>query len=624
MFRLLTTLLILGAAQILSAQNTELFFPRNLQRAYDKGTRSLDGKPGPKYWQNRSNYVINASLDPKKRLLSGQATIVYTNNSPDSLSTIRFKLAHDRYRKGSLRDSDVDPADVGDGVTIKSLTYNGRSITDKQQRRRNTFLDLQLKGNALAAGASATITIEWSYTMPADKDATRECVCDASTFFVSYWYPQIAVYDDYSGWASTPYSGQQEFYHDFADYDVTITMPKGYMLWATGEWQNAADLLNPTYLERFNQAHTAEEVIKIWTEDELKAGSVFKKAKQHLFRYKAGEVPDFTFAASDHYNWDATSVVVDDKTGRRTFVSAAYDTKSKDYYKVARIAADGIRLMSTWLPGYPFPYPCMTVFNGNDGMEYPMMVNDASVSENFVTSLTVHEVAHTYFPFMMGINEQEYAWMDEGWANFFDGLLADSLQGQKTGGGRGYAFSAGTDSDVPPMVRSSYLSGRAYGIASYSRPQNAYLCLLDLLGYETFHRCMVEYMDRWKGKHPTPYDFFNTWNEVSGQNLNWFWKPWFFEWGYPDLSVNFVHRDDAGNRDVIFIEKKGTMPVPVHLEITYSDGSSETVHWSPEIWRAGNPTVHIDGQVGKSVSKLSLGDRNIPDSSGKNNSWTKE
>ena len=624
MFRTITLfLLFLGAVNALFSQPSELFFPRNLQRAYDKGTRSADGKPGPNYWQNRATYQMKVGIEPKKRRLNGEATIVYTNNSPDSLNTLRFKLAADRYRKGSLRDEDVSPDDVGEGVTIETLTYNGKPVPEKEQRRRNTFLDLSLRGNALPPGASATVTVKWAYTLPADKDATRECVCDRTTFFVPYWYPQIAVYDDIRGWANTPYSGQQEFYHDFADYDVTITMPRGYMVWATGEWQNPADLLEKTYLDRFNTAHTSAEVVKIFTEAELKAGGVFKKAKQHVFRYKAADVPDFTFATSDHYNWDASSVVVDARTGRRTFVGAAYDTGSKDYYRVARIAADGIRLMSTWQPGYPFPYPSMTVFNGNDGMEYPMMVNDASLGDRDPTSLTVHEVSHTYFPFMMGINEQEYAWMDEGWANFFDHLLADSLTGNKSSV-RGYGFSAGTDTDVPPMVRSSFLSGGAYGIASYSRPQNAYLTLLDLLGYETFHRCMVEYMDRWKGKHPMPYDFFNTWNQVSGQDLNWFWKAWFFEWGHPDLGVQSVVREDAANRDVIFVEKKGNIPLPIHLAVTYTDGSTQTLHETAAVWRAGNRVARVDCAVGQVVSKVALGDRTIPDVERKNNTWTKE
>ena len=622
MFRLFVTLLFLGAALTIPAQSGR-FFPRNLQRAYDKSTRSADGKPGPNYWQNRASYLIKAGIEPKKRRLSGEAVITYVNNSPDSLKIIRLKLAHDLYKKGGQRTSEVEPSDVDDGVQIEILTYNGLPVEEKQRRRRNTFLDIQLGSNPLPSKTSATITVKWSYTLPADKGAARECVCDASTFFVPYWYPQVAVYDDVRGWADAPYNGLQEFYNDFADYDVTITMPKGYMLWATGEWQNPGDILDKTYLDRFNLAHTSTEVIKIFTEAELKAGGVFKKAKQHVFRYKAADVPDFAFAASDHYNWDAASVVVDDRTGRRTFVGAAYDSKSNDFYRVARIAADGIRLMSTWLPGYPFPYPCMTVFNGNDGMEYPMMVNDASVSESGVTSLTVHEVSHTYFPFMMGVNEQDYAWMDEGWASFFDFLLADSLTGNKSNL-RGYSFVAGTDSDVPPMTRSRFLSGGAYGNAAYGRPQNAYLTLLDLLGYDMFHRCMTEYMDRWKGKHPIPNDFFNTWNEVSGQNLDWFWKPWFYEWGAPDLGIQQVERDEKAGRDVIFVKKNGAIPVPVHLEISYADGSKDTIRQKADVWREGQEFIRVACAAGKTVKQVDLGYRTIPDTERKNNTWKKD
>ncbi|MCC6460368.1 MAG: M1 family metallopeptidase [Saprospiraceae bacterium] len=623
MFRLFTTLFLLGAAQILLAQS-DLFIPRNIQRAYTKGTRSADGQPGAKYWQNRSNYDIQVQLEPKKRRLSGSATITYTNNSPDSLKMIRLKLAHDLYRKGGLRQSEVNPDDIDDGVIIEALSYNGIPVPEDKQRRRNTFLDIQLGTNVLRSKATGTISVRWSYTLPSDPGATRECVCDASTFFVPYWYPQVAVYDDCQGWADAPYNGEQEFYNDFADYNVRITMPKGYMVWATGEWQNPEELLTDTYLQRFRQAHTAAEVVPIFTEAELKTGTVFKKAKQHVFRYTASEVPDFTFAASDHYNWDARSVVVDDRSGRRTFVSAAYLTQSKDFTQVARIAAEGIRLMSTWLPGYPFPYPSMTVFNGNDGMEYPMMVNDASVSESAVASLTLHEVSHTYFPFMMGINEQDYAWMDEGWASFFDFNLADSLTGDKTGTVRGYSGVAGTDADVPPMVRSRYLSGRAYGNASYGRPQNAYLGLLDLLGYDTFHRCMVTYMDRWKGKHPTPYDFFNTWNEVSGQNLDWYWKPWFFEWGYPDLDIQSVSHTEGGDADVVYVVKKGNVPVPVYLELSYADGTKDILRQSAAVWKDGKTVLEMRGRPGKNIVGATLGERTIPDSIRKNNTWKKD
>ena len=621
---MLRTLIIFGLFLLTNlcgfAQNG-LFMHRNIRKAYEKGTRNLDGNPGANYWQNKAMYNIQAVLDPKKKHLKGSEAIVYYNNSPDTLKIIRLKLAHDLYKKGGQRESDVSSDDIDEGTKIENLRVNGRDIGEKEQRRFATFLDIYIKNAPLAPKSSLKIEVSWSYTLPADENATRECRCDPSTYFVAYWFPQVAVYDDLQGWANAPYNGLQEFYNDFSDYDFTITVPKSYMVWATGEWQNPLEILENTYLEKWNKAHTAEAVMPIFTEAELKQGGVFKKAKQHVFHYKATSVPDVTFATSDHYNWDARSVVVDDMTGRRTFVSAVYDSKSKDFYKVADIAARGIRLMSTWLPGYPFPYPCETVFNGNDGMEYPMMVNDVSTGDNDPTGLTAHEVSHTYFPFMMGINEQNYAWMDEGWASFFDHFLEDSLNNTHANALRGYGFAAGQESDVPPMTQSRFLGGRAYGIASYDRPQAAYVGLLDLLGYEKFHACMRTYMDRWKGKHPAPFDFFYTWNSAAGQSLDWYWKPWFFEWGYPDLGIQGVVKNEAAHCSVITIERKGNQPVPIWLTIKYSDGSTETMHQTAQVWKDGKTNVKINAAEGKTISEIKLGDRNVPDSNSKDNTW---
>lgn len=618
---LITGLFLLTGIFTATAQKTSLPFPRNFESAYEKGIRNWDGTPGNKYWQNGSDYRINVSLNPKKKLVSGDESVTYFNNSPDTLKMIRLKLQHDLYKKGGQRADDVPVADVTEGVKISGLQINGTAVSASAQRRHNTFLDVRLT-KPLAPKSSLQLSIAWEFTMPADENATRECICDPTTFFVPYFYPEIAVYDDLHGWASAPYNGLQEFYHDFSNYEVNITVPRGFQVWATGEWQNAAEILQPAFLDRWEKAHKSAEVVSIFSESEIKSGAVFQKAKQQTFRFKATEVPDFTFAASDHYNWDATAMVVDDKTGRRTFVSAAYDSKSNDFKRVARIAADGIRLMSTWLPGYPFPYPCLTVFNGNDGMEYPMMINDASVSEDFVTGLTVHETAHTYMPFMMGINEQYYAWMDEGWANFFDHFLADSLENKNSGirGGGGF----GNDWEVPPMVPSRALDSRSYGFAAYTRPQYAYTQLLDMLGYESFHRCLTTYMDRWKGKHPGPYDFFNTFNEVSGKNLDWFWKPWFFEFGYPDLNVNIGKVDNAaGNAFYIaYVEREGALPVPVKLEVEYQDGTKETYTRSMESWK--NPVqkvVQIPLDRNKVPVKATLGGKTIPDARPKDNTW---
>ena len=185
MHRLFALFIFFALSARATAQD-DLFLPRNFQRAYDKGTRSKDGKPGPNYWQNRAEYQIKASLNPKNRRLSGEETVVYYNNSPDTLKTLRFKLAHDRYRKGSLRSSDVAPADVTDeGVRIESLSLNGKNVAEQRRRKYNTFLDIRLGADAIPPGATATATVKWSYTLPADKDAARECVCDPTTCLIS-------------------------------------------------------------------------------------------------------------------------------------------------------------------------------------------------------------------------------------------------------------------------------------------------------------------------------------------------------------------------------------------------------------------------------------------------------
>ncbi|MCB9343275.1 MAG: M1 family metallopeptidase [Lewinellaceae bacterium] len=619
MSRVLSSLILCLLVNFLSAQSN-LFVPRNYEKAYEAGSRAWNGKPGPNYWQNRANYKIQVNLDPATRFLSGTETIVYRNESPDTLKRVRIKLQHDRYRKGATRAYDVTAVDVEDeGTVLESVAYNGVEVPKDQQRRNATFLDLILRDNPIPPNSEATFGFKWSYTIP--PDGAREFALDSS-FLIPYWYPQIAVYDDIRGWASFPYTGQQEFYHDFSDYEVAVTVPNGFQVWATGEWQNAKDILQAEYLDRWNKAHTATVEYVIFSEDEIKSGKVFKKGKSHTFSFVAKDVPDFVFAASNSYNWNATSVVVDDATRRRTFVSAVFNSKSSDYREVVDIAARGIRLMSTWLPGYPFPYPVMTIFNGNDGMEYPMMCNDASTAPRSPMMLTVHEVSHTYFPFMMGINEQEYAWMDEGWAAFFDYMLCDSLSGHKLGRIRDYSSIAGTDEDVPPMVRSSNLSS-AYRNASYQRPQSAYLTLLDLLGYETFHKCMKEYMNRWKSKHPAPFDFFQTWNDVSGQNLDWYWKPWFFEWAYPDLGIQGVVKDEAANCSVIMIERKGNLPVPLHAEIKYADGSNETFHRNAAVWKDGKQNFNIRCAEGKNVQSVKLGLETIPDSVPEDNVWEK-
>lgn len=598
---------------LLPAQN--LFLPRNIQRAYDNQTRANDGRPGPKYWQNRAEYRIEVSVDVPGKTVSGKSNIRYFNNSPDSLKTIRLKLAHDLWRKNSQRAYDLAPNDITEGVDIREVKINNTALPAGQIRQANTFLDLT-PAAPLLPGQSIDLSLEWSYRTPsAPGTVPRECVCDSTTWFAAYWYPQVAVYDDLHGWADAPYNGLQEMYNDFSDYEVQITVPGNIMVWATGVWENSAELLTAEFEQRYQKALSTSEVVKIFApEDYTAKKAFFKPADRHTFLYRAQGVPDFAFGFSDHYLWDASTVTVDPATGRKALAAAAYNPDSKDYYDVCRITGEALKLFSNWLPGYPYPYPRMTVFNGDDGMEFPMMCNDASTAPRSPIGLTVHESSHTYFPFMMGINEQYYAWMDEGWAAFFDVLVTDSIAGKSQGRLRNYPDAAGTDMDMPPMVPSRNLS-QAYRVAAYNRPQAAYFALYQMLGYERFHRCMVEYMNRWKGKHPQPFDFFNTWNDAAGENLDWFWKPWFFDWGYPDLAVTGV------NKKGVVIENKGTMPSTVAGEIEYSDGKKESFRRTAEVWKSGATTIFIPVKSGKTVKKVTLGDPLVSDAVKENNTW---
>lgn len=594
--------------------------PTNIKSAYLKNTRSASGRPGTAYWQNTADYQLDITVDTKKRMLLGKAGIQYQNNSPDTLKAIRVKLQWDIYKKGNARNFPLDANDILDqGVMISNCAFNGRAVADTMLRRFGTFVDIQLT-TPLPPRSTGKLSLDWQFLMPKGK-IPRGAYMDAGTWFVPYSYPQVAVYDDVHGWAEVSYTGQTEQYNDFSNYDVRITAPPATMVYATGECMNLASILSDPYFQKYQDAMQSENVIHVIQESDYaeKQKIFLTPKKKNTFHFIAKGVPDFAFAFSNHYLLDATSVVVDKSTGRKARVMAVYDKDSPDYYQVCKIARQVIYHLSHQIPGYPYPYPVMTVFNGDDGMEFPMMCNNTSTHPRSPVGLTAHEIAHTYFPFMMGINEQWYAWMDEGWASFFEIPVIDTISPAEKPALRGYNRHAGSDLDIPMITPSHVLQGSAYRGASYNRPQAAYYQLYNMLGRETFLRCMRTYMDTWKSKHPIPWDFFNLWNEVSGKNLNWFWKSWWYEYGFPDLSIAEVQV--TGN-PFLRIERKGVLPVNIVCEVTYADGSKETLFESAEYWKNQATSWSHALKKGTVPVDIRLGDRFVPDADGTNNVWT--
>jgi hypothetical protein len=624
--KLLCTLTAIGFLinSNLAAQKSTLPIPLNIQKAIEKKTRTADGRPGIYYWQNSSNYFIKAELDPKSRKVFGEEKIIYYNNSPDTLKQLVIKLLMDLYKKGNMRDFEISPNVITEGAGISGITIDGVEIKIEEKKnsikREGTNLFLN-PVKPIAPKSHSEIKLNWNFTLP-NESQVRMGAYDSTTFFAAYWFPQVAVYDDVDGWDTISYTGQVETYNDFSNYDVELTVPKNFLVWATGTLQNPEEVFSTGVLEKYKKAYSSNEIIKIVAEADYQKGLITVDKNKLIYKFKAENVMDFAFATSNHYLWDGSSLVVDEKTGRKTFIDAAYNKSAKDFYNVANIARKSIQSFSTHMPGVPFPYPKMTVFNGQGGMEFPMMVNDSSVPELQGTiHLTSHEISHTYFPFYMGINERKYAWMDEGWATMlpFDFQTANAPgYDPRSRNTLSYNDFAGNEQDIPPMVLSYDLRGASYRTASYRRPGVAYEFLRQTLGDEVFKKCLHEYMNRWNGKHPIPYDFFFTFNETAGQNLDWYFKPWFFETKYPDLTLTASKKKNG--KINLKISNKGKLPVPILVKFYYDDGTSEIILLkNSDIWKNDKNYFVQNFQPKKKLLKIELGTSQIPDVNLKDN-----
>jgi hypothetical protein len=598
----------------------EEYIPRNIQSAYDKGTRSLDGTPGPNYWQNGSDYNIKADFNPEKRLLSGKETIVYHNNSPDTLNTIVLRLYQNLNKATSVRDFQISNDMITDGMTIEKLSLDGNSqdLSDtKKFITSGTLFFLRIKENPVLPHSDITMDIDWNFTLPAVSNI-RMGAYDSTSFLLGYWYPQVSVYDDIDGWDVIPYTGLQEFYNDFSNYDVEITVPNNFAVWGTGILQNPGEIFTADYLKKYQEAFTSDSIIGIIGQDDLGRKIFNNDNPTNTWKYKADYVTDVVYGTSDHYLWDATSLEVE--PGRRVYIAAVYKKESEDFYDVAKIARQCIDYFSNEMPAVPFPFPSFTVFNGSGGMEYPMLINDGSTKTYRSTlGLTAHENAHQYFPFYMGTNEQKYAWMDEGWAVFLPTdlelkLLKDRRREDREA--RSFSRMAGTEADIPLFVTTDNMRHDSYRFAAYTRPGLSYLFLRDALGNEKFKEALHSYMNNWNGKHPIPYDYFFSFNKALGKNLSWFWDPWYFKRDYADLSIKNVVAQQ--NKISVEVVNKGNLPVPVNLVFHYSDGTSDTVYKTTSVWDKSD-IVRVDFKPDKPVTKVEVGAPDIPDSDPDNN-----
>ncbi|MBX7171237.1 MAG: M1 family metallopeptidase [Pyrinomonadaceae bacterium] len=620
MSKILATLFVLLVWVNLNAQ--DLYMPRNVKSAYDKGTRSADGKPGKNYWQNTGDYQIRINVNPETGLVNGSEDIVYKNNSPNPIDNPVIRLTMNIHRATVARETPTSEDYLTDGVTIDEFKENDavRSWKDGGQ----TFQQFRLS-KTLAPGQTVKLSFKWHYTL--SKESNREGLVYKNSYFLAYFYPRVAVFDDIDGWDRTPFLEGHEFYNDFNNYVLEVSAPKNFVVWATGDLQNIDEVLQPTFASRLKESFTSDKVINVATLAELQSNSVTQQKDILTWKWKANNISDMAVAVSDRYIWDAGSVVVDKSTNRRASVQAAYNTEAKDYQKMVEYGKHALDWCSNNYPGVPYPFSKTTIVRGFADMEYPMMVNDSTFEDpNFARFVVEHEILHTWFPFYMGINEQRYGFMDEGWTTAFENLIGKVDMGEAQANNLfkqfrvvSWAKSPSGSSDLPIIIPGDELSGRSLGNNEYGKAAVAYLALKDLLGDELFKKSLHEFMNRWNGKHPLPWDMFNSFNDASGKNLNWFFQNWYFSYNYIDVAVNGV--EASGNNYKVNIKNIGGFAIPLDVVVKYADGTTEKFHQTPEIWSKDQKQTSVSVSTTKPVKSILLDGGIYMDADETNNSW---
>lgn len=591
----------------LAANSQELFMPRDIRQAFKKGTRSQDGKPGKNYWQNYGRYNITITATPPDRIIKGNETITYINNSPDTLRNINIKLFLNIHKPGAPRNGGASTDYLSTGVQVESFSINGKKTNWPPQQFTNQMIRLP---QALMPKDSVQLAFDWHYVI--SLESGREGMIDSTTYFLAYFYPRIAVYDDYNGWDRMNFMDSHEFYSDFNDYTVTINVPKNYIVWGTGTLQRPETVLQPVFASRLKESLNADKVIRIVTKEDLVGKNITAQNDVNSWQFVSKNIPDAAFGLSDHYVWDGTSVVVDDATGRRASAQAAYNDTAADYHYVAGYARHSLNWFSHKWPGIPYPYEKTTIFQGYADMEYPMMANNSTFPDTvFSRFVAEHEIAHTYMPFYMGVNETRYGFMDEGWATALELLIGyDDLGKQRAESlfkrfrVQGWTNSNASEMQIPVITPGDAMTGPGFGNNIYGKAALGYLAAKDLLGDELFKTCLHEYMNRWNGRHPLPWDFFNTFSNVAGKNLDWFWNNWFFSTHNNDMAIENIKKSSSGY--TVSLKNIGGFFAPADMIIKYADGTEETKHVSPAIWQKDAKQAVVAVSTKKRIESVKL------------------
>ncbi len=614
-----------------SVENTEIFSELDLPTP--NSYRSGSGSPGEDYWQQRADYDIDVRLHPDSNVVRGSETIAYTNNSPSEIDHLWLQLDQNLFDPESEGAAIVEPGQrfsgvfPGGGYDISGVrvTVEGRTV-EPEYMIDGTVMRVTLPEPLPAGGGEADLSLDFRFEIPSyGADRMGRLDVEAGRVYqLAQWYPRMFVYDDLHGWNVMPYLGQGEFYLEYGSFDVEITVPREFVVVGTGRLQNEGEVLTAEQRERLEEARGSSETVHLIREDEVGDPSTRPEGQGPLtWRFRADSVRDFAWAASQAFIWDAASW--EDVLLMSAYPSEGLGTgKRPGWERSTRFLRHSVSYYSEQWDRYPYPV-AINVAGVVAGMEYPMVLFcDVESRGQGLFGVTDHELGHTWFPMLVGSDERRWFWMDEGLNQFMNvystrafygasEAAADSaIMGQVAKAMRQY------ESGLPILTHTDRVPGSSFGWLGYSKPGFGLVLLREVvLGPDRFDPAFREYIDRWKHRHPKPADFFRTIEDVTGEELDWFWQGWFDSTMTLDQAVTDVAV--AGDTTRVTLEQEGLV-MPLRLRLEYADGDTTTRRIPVEAWHTSD--TFTTTATGGEVRALRVDpDFRLPDVDRSNNAW---
>lgn len=609
-------------------------------------TRSASGQPGHNYWQNKADYKLTAKLDEVKNEIKGSATIKYTNNSYDDLDFLWLQLDQNLFKKDSRGNAIIPIAGSRNGAhgeefdggykinSIEIISTNGKSSkVSPKYTISDTRMQIDLPAALKSKGGIIEFKIDYSFISPeygSDRMGFLPTK-NGKIFTVAQWFPRMCVYDDVMGWNTLPYLGAGEFFLEYGDIEAEITVPANHYVVASGDLLNEKEMYSKDQLSKWNEARNSDKTVFIRSMAEANAGPK-SAAGTKTWKFRINETRDFAWASSPAFILDAAKINL--PSGKKSLAISAYPAESegqKAWGRSTEYTKASIEHYSKqW---YEYTYPTAVNVAGNEGgMEYPGIVfcHFQSKGES-LWGVTDHEFGHNWFPMIVGSNERLFAWMDEGFNTFINDISTAAFNNGeykgRTQNAQQMAPYLMTDTQEEVMTPPDNMKEANLGTLAYYKPGAGMTILRDqILGHEKFDKAFKVYIQRWAFKHPQPEDFFRTMENVTGEELTWFWKGWFVNNWKSDIALTDVKykNGDSKNGAIITLDNLEQMPMPVKIKATFKDGKTENYQLPVEIWKK-NKTWKYELPTNKELASVEINPNGeFPDVNAKNNKWTSD